>query len=287
MGCPIIVFESVTKVYRSRRSKHEAALVAVEHVSFQVARGELVVLVGPSACGKTTLLRLAAGLDFPTEGRVLSDGAPIQGPSRDRGMVFQQYSSFPWLTVLENVQFPLKYRREIDPTQSAEVAQHFLVLVGLEGFGERFISELSGGMQQRLAIARTLAADPGVLLMDEPFGALDAQNRELLQRLLLEVQGSSKKSILFVTHDVDEALYLGDRLLVLSSRPGTVLRELRNPLCDRRSLDVKLSKQFLDLKLDLLRELRDQVTRHDGGLENIPSKPTRLRNEHLFSARRH
>jgi ABC-type nitrate/sulfonate/bicarbonate transport system ATPase subunit len=287
MGKQLVEFDSVTKVFPVRANRGRESLIAVQNVSFKLDEGEIVVLLGPSGCGKSTVLRLAAGLDFPTEGRVLYEGTPVTGPSRERGMVFQQYSSFPWLTVRENVKFGLKYRDDLDPKEWDGVIEHFLSLVGLSEFSGRFVSELSGGMQQRLAIARTLAANPGVLLMDEPFGSLDAQNREFLQLQLLQAQANSGKSVLFVSHDVEEAIFLADRVIVLSARPGTVRRNVTPCLPKPRDLEVKTTPRFMEVKHDLLYEVRKEAERQVSFPTNIRAVGEKFRDEHKFSARRH
>ena len=217
--------------------------------------GELRVLLGPSGCGKSTILRMIAGLDFPDSGEVVVDGKPVTGPGRDRGMVFQKYTSFPWLTVEENVAYGLRLMHAPEEERKATVA-HLLKAVGLAGFEKAYPETLSGGMQQRVAIARTLAVRPQVVLMDEPFGALDAQIRSEMQHLLLTVWTESRSTILFVTHDVEEAVYLADRVIVVSPRPGTVVEEIPVPFPRPREPEVKQSKGFRDLSDYVLACLR-------------------------------
>ncbi|EMA58854.1 ABC transporter [Halorubrum distributum JCM 13561] len=197
------------------------AVRALDDVSFSVADGEFVCLVGPSGCGKTTLFRIAAGLTTATDGRVLLDGTEVTGPTTDMGVVFQEYHLFPWLTVAENVGFGLE-RSDRSPAEREARVDEMLDLVGLTEFRDAYPKSLSGGMKQRVAIARSLAVDPSLLLMDEPFGAVDAQTREMLQRELLDVWASTGKTVLFVTHDVAEAVTLADRIVVMAADPGRV-----------------------------------------------------------------
>lgn len=282
----ILTFESVRKEFLVAQ-EDEPLLVAVSDITFGLVKGEILVLLGPSGCGKTTILRIAAGLDKQTSGRVLLGQRQIDGPGRDRGMVFQHYSSFPWLTVKENIKFGLAYRPDVRKTKWDEVAQYFIDLVGLSGFERSYVTQLSGGMQQRLAIARTLAANPEILLMDEPFGALDTQNREFLQLQLLEAQSVERKSMLFVTHDVEEAIFLADRLIVLSARPATVKAEIPVALAKPRNLDLKLDEKFILLKKQVVALTREEARRSDELRREIPESSDRLRNEHAFSQRRH
>jgi NitT/TauT family transport system ATP-binding protein len=217
--------------------------------------GEFRVILGPSGCGKSTILRMIAGLDLPTTGEVTVDGQPVTGPGRDRGMVFQKYTSFPWLTVEENVAYGLRLMNAPDAERKATVA-HLIQAVGLSGFERAYPDALSGGMQQRVAIARTLAVRPRVILMDEPFGALDAQIRSEMQHLLLTVWTESRSTILFVTHDVEEAVYLADRVIVMSSRPGTIVEEVPVPFSRPREPELKQRKEFRELSDYVLACLR-------------------------------
>ena len=197
-------------------------MMALEDVSLEVNLAEFLCIVGPSGCGKTTLLRLIAGLDYPTSGKIILDGKEVKGPSPDRGMVFQEFSLFPWRTVVKNVEFGLEIKG-LKERESRKIAEEYIELVGLKGFEDHYPSELSGGMKQRVAIARALATEPSILLMDEPFGSVDAQTRNVLQQELLEIWERTKKTVLFVTHSVDEAIYLGDRIAVMSARPGRIV----------------------------------------------------------------
>jgi NitT/TauT family transport system ATP-binding protein len=230
------------KVFAGRRGRK---IVAIEAISLAVEDREFVCIVGASGCGKSTLLRLVAGLEEPTAGSLLLDGQEIAGAGRDRGMVFQQYTLFPWLTVRGNVEFGL---RDLGRRERLGVARHFLDLVGLRRFEDSYPGELSGGMQQRTAIARALAYKPQILLMDEPFGALDAQTRGLMQDLLLRIWAEEGLTVLFVTHDVDEAVYLSDRIYVLSSHPGRIKEEITVPLVRPRRYEQQLTSEFLELK---------------------------------------
>jgi NitT/TauT family transport system ATP-binding protein len=206
---------NVTKTFKSE----EGEIKALENTNFVVKSSEFLCIVGPSGCGKTTLLRMIAGLDYPSSGEIILDGERVCGPSPDRGMVFQEYSLFPWKTVLKNVEFGLEI---LGIPNKLKIAEEYLELVGLKDFENSYPYELSGGMKQRVAIARALATDPALLLMDEPFGSVDAQTRNVLQRELLEIWQRTKKTILFVTHSVDEAVYLADRVAVMSPRPGRI-----------------------------------------------------------------
>jgi NitT/TauT family transport system ATP-binding protein len=217
--------------------------------------GEFRVLLGPSGCGKSTILRLIAGLDFPTSGEILVNGKTVQGPGRDRGMVFQKYTSFPWLTVEENIAYGMKINGVSKGEQRDTVAR-LVEAVGLKGFERSYPGTLSGGMQQRVAIARTLAVHPEVILMDEPFGALDAQTRSDMQELLLRIWDEKASTILFVTHDVQEAIYLADRIYILSSRPGTIVEDLPVPFSRPRSLDIRQKPEFLELQQYILAALK-------------------------------
>lgn len=217
--------------------------------------GEFRVLLGPSGCGKSTLLRIIAGLDQPDSGEVLVHDQPVVGPSKDRGMVFQKYTSFPWLTVQENVEYGMRINK-VPAEQRKETAQKLLQAVGLSEFAGVYPETLSGGMQQRVAIARTLAVRPSVILMDEPFGALDAQTRGEMQQLLLGIWDETACTILFVTHDVEEAVYLADRIFVMSSHPGTIVEDVEVPFDRPRSLELKEKNEFHELQHYVLGRLK-------------------------------
>jgi len=204
-------------------STEEGEMGALENISIEVTPAEFLCIIGPSGCGKTTLLRMVAGLDHPSSGEIILDGKEVKGPSPDRGMVFQEFSLFPWRTVLKNVEFGLEIKG-VGGKARGEIAEKYIELVGLQGFENHYPYELSGGMKQRVAIARALATEPAILLMDEPFGSVDAQTRNVLQEELLEIWKRTKKTILFVTHSVDEAVYLADRVAVMSARPGCLVK---------------------------------------------------------------
>lgn len=220
---PVITVDEVTKRYESTGGEPTHALV---DVSFQVEPGEFVTVIGPSGCGKTTLVRLVGGLERPTSGRVSVDGNPVTGPGPDRAMVFQEYHLFPWLTVRENVGFGLVEQGLSESERRNRVAS-MLELVGLSDRADAYPKALSGGMKQRVGLARALAVDPAILLMDEPFGSVDAQTRRHLQRELLEIRAETGKTILFVTHDIEEAVALSDRILVMRGSPGRVREQLQ------------------------------------------------------------
>ena len=226
--------------------------------------GEFRVLLGPSGCGKSTILRMIAGLDFPTTGEVVVNGKCVEGPGPDRGMVFQKYTSFAWLTVAGNIEYGLKLKGVGEKERQQTVA-HLVQATGLAGFEAAYPHTLSGGMQQRVAIARSLAVRPSVLLMDEPFGALDAQTRSVMQDLLLKIWTETAATILFVTHDVAEAVYLADRLYVISSRPGTIAEEIVIPFARPRNEQLKESRPFLDLQNEALASLRRAAGGTAGG----------------------
>lgn len=252
-----VTFDRVTKSF----AVEGKAVRVLDDISLSVAEGELVVFLGPSGCGKTTLMRMVGGLEQPTTGRVLLEGEVIQKPDRRKGMVFQSYSSFPWLSVFENVLFGMRYRRDLSKTEKRQRSQFYLDLVGLNGFGKYYINRISGGMRQRVALARTLAADPDVLLMDEPFGALDAQTRDFLQVQLLDICQAERKTVIFVTHDVEEAVFLGDRIVIFSARPACVLAEIRvsDYLPGERTLETKESHAFFKLRNQVLNIVRSQA----------------------------
>ena len=232
--------------------------LALQATDLEVAENDFITILGPSGCGKSTLLRIVAGLDHPTAGEVLLDGRAIHGPGADRGMVFQSYTLFPWLTVRENVCFGL-VERGVPRAQQLEIADAFLAKVGLRGFEHHYPKQLSGGMQQRTAIARALANGPRMLLMDEPFGALDHQTRELMQELLLGIWEQEKKTVLFVTHDIDEAVFMGSRVVVMSARPGRIKLDRVVELPHPRHYSVKTTPAFAELKAELTEQVRVEV----------------------------
>ncbi|MEX2650169.1 MAG: ABC transporter ATP-binding protein [Alphaproteobacteria bacterium] len=255
-------FDRVSKVFEPVDRGHRAIKV-IDDVSLAIGEGEFVVFLGPSGCGKTTLMRMAGGLETASAGRILLGGEPVTGPDRRKGMVFQAYSSFPWLTVMQNVRFGLKYRRDVDAREKDAIARHYLEMVGLADFAGFFVNRISGGMRQRVAIARTLAAGPDVLLMDEPFGALDAQTREFLQYQLLEINRRERKTVIFVTHDVEEAVFLADRIVMFSARPASVIEEIRvvEHIPGERALETKTTTSFFRLRNHVIELMREQARR--------------------------
>lgn len=243
----------LTKVYGSG----EQAVKALDEVSLTVEDDEFVSVVGPSGCGKTTLLRILDGLLTPTSGEILIDAEPIEGSGRDRGMVFQSFNLFPWRTVLENVTFGLE-AEGIGKEKRQDRGRRFVELVGLDGFEDSYPQELSGGMQQRVGLARALAIDPEILLMDEPFGALDAQTREVMQTELLKIWSEQQKTSVFVTHDIEEAIFLSDRVIALSSRPGRIDRIVDVPFDrPRYDRDLKGDAEFAWLREDVWETLME------------------------------
>ena len=248
----------VDQVSLRYRTPEGGTFAALEKVSFEVPDQQFAVIVGPSGCGKSSLLYLTAGLSEPTEGDIYVGGQRVDGPGADRGMVFQSYTLFPWLTVRENVEFGLK-RRGLPAAERKEIVDYYLNEVGLANFAGNYPKQLSGGMMQRVAIARALANDPQILLMDEPFGALDSQTRMQMQKLLLRVWDHSKKTVVFVTHDIDEAILLGDRVYVMGARPGRIKRILDVPIERPRSLDMVMDRQFIEMKREILGLLHDDL----------------------------
>lgn len=221
---------------------------ALQDVSLTARNGEFVCIVGPSGCGKSTLLTMIAGLAEPTEGRVVVDGQPVTGPSPQRGVVFQEGGVLPWRSTLRNVTYGLEMQRWGDRKQRLERAREMIDMVGLSGFENRLPKELSGGMRQRLAIAQTLACNPDVLLMDEPFGALDAFTREAMQLSLLEIWERRRTTVCFVTHGVDEAVILADRIVIMAAGPGRIVKEVMVPLDRPRSAEVRGSQAFQETR---------------------------------------
>jgi NitT/TauT family transport system ATP-binding protein len=239
----VITIENVTKSF-TQEGKEQ---VVLQNIDFNVGEGEFLCIVGPSGCGKTTLLRMIAGLDFPTKGSITEGDTGISKPSRERGYVFQQYSLFPWLSVIENVTFGLELKG-IGEEERLIKAREYLKMVGLSQAENSYPKELSGGMKQRVAIARSLVNDPHVLLMDEPFSALDVQTRHKLQEELVRIWKEEQKTVIFVTHNVDEAVFLADRVVVLSRNPGTVIKSFQIELNRVRNRN---SPQFLELKKEI------------------------------------
>jgi NitT/TauT family transport system ATP-binding protein len=243
----------------------QAPVEALGGVSMGLRENEFVTLVGTSGCGKSTLLSIVAGLIEQTSGRVLVDGAPVTGPGRDRGVVFQTYTLFPWLTARQNVEFALQGEK-LSRRERREVAFEHLSMVGLAARADAYPHELSGGMKQRVAIARALCYRPRILLMDEPFGALDAQTRLLMQELLTRVWESHRLTVLFVTHDVDEAVFISDRVVVMTNRPGKVKEEVAVDLPRPRAFELQATPEFLALRSRVLSSIREETLRSEVNL---------------------
>lgn len=256
---PRLRVDNVTLQYQTPSG---STFTALDSVSFEVPDQQFAVLVGPSGCGKSSLLYLTAGLAEPTSGDIYVGGQQVDGPGADRGMVFQGYTLFPWLTVRKNIEFGLK-RRGMPAAERKEIVEFYLNEVGLLRFADNYSKQLSGGMMQRVAIARALANDPQILLMDEPFGALDSQTRLQMQQLLLKVWEHSKKTVLFVTHDIDEAILLGDRIFVMGARPGRIKEVLDVPIGRPRNLDMVMDPQFIRMKRNIFHLLHDGPDDHD------------------------
>lgn len=239
-----ITINDVSKTFESKGVQFKS----LEDINLEVNEGEFLCILGPSGCGKSTILRLIAGLDNPTDGRILMDDEVIIGPDHKRGMVFQEYSLFPWRSVIENVAFPLEMKG-VPEEERNKIAEDYLKIVNLEKFKDSKPDELSGGMKQRVAIVRSLAGDPDVLLMDEPFGALDIQTRNQLQRDLLKIWEDKRKTIIFVTHDIDEAVFLGDRVVLISKSPGKISKIFD---VDIKRIRDRLDPDYLSIKQEIL-----------------------------------
>ncbi len=256
-----IVFDRVTRTFE----RDGQPVPALAEVSFTVKEREFVAIVGPSGCGKTTCLRMAAGLEFPSTGTVTVGGKPVTGPGPDRAVVFQQFALFPWKTVYENIEFGLRGKGIAEGERATRIARQ-LELMGLKDYASAFPHQLSGGMQQRVAIARSYVLDPGVLLMDEPFGALDAQTRVVMQEELVKLSRDNPRTVLFITHSVEEAVYLADRVVVMSSRPGRIreavdvapVRAAEGWDRHERIEDVMDQPSFVHLRTRIWKLLRDQ-----------------------------
>ena len=248
-----LAIEGVSRTFPATRGGNPTQ--ALLPVDLQVEDNDFITILGPSGCGKSTLLRIVAGLDQPSAGRVLLDGEPVKGPGPDRGMVFQSYTLFPWLTVRQNICFGLR-EKGMPAAEQAQKSDYFIAQVGLRGFEGHFPKQLSGGMQQRTALARALANDPKILLLDEPFGALDNQTRALMQELLLGIWEAERKTVLFVTHDIDESIFMASRVVVMSARPGRIKTDIRIDLPHPRLYTVKTSPAFSAYKATLTEEIR-------------------------------
>lgn len=240
-----ITLERVSKTFQTK----EGVLQVLEDLSFYVAEGEAVAVVGPSGSGKTTLLNLLAGLDFPTTGHIRVNNEEIRGPSPERGVIFQQYAVFPYLTVHQNVTFGLTLAaNKKNKAEREQIAAHYIRLMGLQGFENAYPKTLSGGMKQRLAIARAYAVNPKILFMDEPFAALDAQTRDLMQELILQLLAKEQKTVIFVTHSVEEAIFVANRIVVVTARPATVQEIVDVPFPFPRTAEIKTSVEFMQIR---------------------------------------
>jgi NitT/TauT family transport system ATP-binding protein len=250
------------------REKLARDVVALSDVSVSVADAEFLAIVGPSGCGKTTLLNIVAGLLPYEEGTVSIDGKRVQGPGIDRAVVFQHSSLLPWRTIAGNVRYGMELQGRFDKNTRRERTEHFVKMVGLQGFEKHYPSELSGGMQQRVNLARALAADPEVLLMDEPFAALDAQTREFMQAELLKIWSQARKTVVFITHQINEAVYLADRVVVMSARPGKVKSVLPIPFERPRTLSLKRDPRFLEIEDQIWQLVEERPERIGMALTN-------------------
>ncbi len=239
-------------------SRHAPDVIALNNLSLEIPDKQFAVIVGPSGCGKSSLLDIIAGLREPSGGVCKLDEQPVNGPGKERGMVFQNYSLFPWLSVLKNVEFGLSLQGR-SARETTERARYYVNAVGLSSFENAYPNQLSGGMKQRVAIARSLANDPEVMLMDEPFGALDSQTRTVMQQLLLGIWEKEQKTVLFVTHDIDEALYLGEKVYVMSARPGRIIDTVSVDFAHPRSYELSTSPQFIELKRRIQHSLHAEV----------------------------
>jgi len=251
--------DHLSKRYWFEREDRE--VLAVSDVSLEVEDGEFLAIVGPSGCGKTTLLNIVAGLLPYEEGTVSIDGKRVNGPGVDRAVVFQHSSLLPWRTISGNIRYGMEMQRRFDEATMRQRADHFVKMVGLDGFEHHYPNELSGGMQQRVNLARALAADPKVLLMDEPFAALDAQTREFMQAELLKIWSQDRKTVLFITHQINEAVYLADRVAVMSARPGRLKGVFKIPFGRPRTLSLKRDPQFLEIE-DSIWQLIEEESQH-------------------------
>jgi ABC-type nitrate/sulfonate/bicarbonate transport system ATPase subunit len=246
----------VRGVFKTFRQKSKST-VALQNIDLHLNKSEFVSIVGSSGCGKSTLLNIVAGLIQPCTGQVLVEGNPVQGPGADRGMVFQGYTLYPWLNVANNIAFGLKLRH-LSKAQIKERVSYYLDVVGLTKFAKAYPKQLSGGMKQRVAIARALANEPEVLLMDEPFGALDAQTKEQMQQFLLELWEQTRVTVLMITHDLEEAVFLSQRVYVMSAHPGEIRQMVTIPLPQQhRNLDLKLTPEFIQVKRNIIHALRE------------------------------
>lgn len=255
MSSPLVCIEQLSKIFQS---PGQTAVQALTPIDFSIQENDFVTVLGPSGCGKSTLLRIVAGLDNPTSGQVLLNHVPISGPGAERGMVFQSYTLFPWLNVAENICYGL-VEKGLSKSQQQEICQYYLNKVGLKDFADHYPKQLSGGMQQRTAIARALANSPKILLMDEPFGALDNQTRVMMQELLLGIWEQEKTTVMFVTHDIDEAIFMANRVALFSARPGRIKTEISVDFPHPRDYTLKTSPEFMTLKSQITEQIRQEM----------------------------
>jgi NitT/TauT family transport system ATP-binding protein len=253
---PCLDISGLTKIF----GRDGKTVAAIDDLDLAVEEGEFVSIVGPSGCGKSTLLHIVGGFEKPSAGRLAFFGREITGPGPDRGVMFQEFSLYPWRTVIGNVGWGLEVQG-MPRAKRAEIAARYLEMVGLSAFRDHYPAELSGGMKQRVALARTLALDPRLLLMDEPFGALDAQTREIMQEELQRIYERNRKTVVFITHDIDEAVYLGDRVLVFSARPGRIKEGIRIDLPRPRAIEIKKTAEYHAYRNRVWDVLRDEVGR--------------------------
>ncbi len=253
---PKLVVDQVSRIFAGVSGR--APVQALQPTRLEIAKNDFLTILGPSGCGKSTLLRIIAGLDQPTSGTVQLDGRIITGPGPDRGMVFQSYTLFPWLNVADNIAFGLR-EKKVSGAEQKEIVAAYIDKVGLRGFENHLPKQLSGGMQQRTAIARALANDPEILLLDEPFGALDNQTRGLMQELLLGIWERERKTVIFVTHDIEEAIFMASRVIVMSARPGRIKADVPVTLAYPRHYTIKTSPEFSTLKAQLTEEIRAEA----------------------------
>jgi NitT/TauT family transport system ATP-binding protein len=253
MATSTIYAENITKIYESKKGQ----TLAIDNVSFDIQQNEFVSIVGPSGCGKSTLLRMIAGLDEPSSGKIMLNDRILSGPGADRGMVFQGYTLFPWMTVEENIAFGLKLKKK-PKAEIDEIVGKYLELIELTQFRKSYPKELSGGMKQRVAIARALANSPEVILMDEPFGALDPQTKASMQLLMREIWQVERPTVIFITHDIEEAVFLSKRVYVMSARPGRIKEEVPIYLPYKRTLELKDTQEFIELRKKVDRILHNK-----------------------------
>jgi NitT/TauT family transport system ATP-binding protein len=256
MAGRLLEVRSLKKVF-SRQGKE---VIALEDFDLTVDQGEFVAIVGPSGCGKSTFLHMLGGFEPADGGTMRLNGVVVKDPGPDRGMLFQEYALYPWLTVIGNILWPLEIRK-MAKADREKIVERLISMVGLSQFRNHYPNELSGGMKQRVALARLLALDPKILLMDEPFGALDAQNRELLQEELQQIWNASRKTVLFVTHDIDEAIYLADRVIVFTARPGRIKADIQIDLPRPRAIEIKKTREYTDYRNEIWDLLRSEVLR--------------------------